>query len=551
VVLRGAAGSLLASGVVSFIGGCASPPGAPTPAAGEATPLATASSAAATATPAAKLGGVFRHPIVTDTGTLDPHQNVQAGLLVWGPGIAYSKLLQYKIDGAVKPGQLIPTGDLAESWEQADSQTYVFRLRRGVKFQNIAPVNGREVVAADVKYSFERQIALKTNAARLAGVSRIDAVDPYTVKISLAKPDADFLVSLAQFFNKVIPHESVEVKGDLAEGPIIGCGPWIFEKWERNSIATLTRNPDYYLKGFPRVDRIEFPRVLDASTRQAAFRAQQADALPSVAFSPKDGERIRQANPNEIILESAKSYTGDSLSLNASKPPLNDRRLRQAIFKAIDKQAIMDAVLDGKGWYFPGVVVPGDDYLLPEDELRAAYKQDLPAARRLLAEVGLPPGTEFEGLVSQSRESILDMAQLVKAQLANVGITVNLKPIDTPTSQRIVFQEQSHQMFFGALAVAVTANGDLFNAHHSSGGQNRGAIKDPALDAMIERQATMFDDPAGRKKILLDIQRYIVNSAHQIVIYGLFDNRLRWKYVQDWFFASVIEEPFRAVWLDR
>src|SRR5262245_40833572 len=80
-VLRGAAGSLLASGVVSFVGGCASPPGAPTPAAGAATPLATASSAVATVTPAAKLGGVFRHPIVTDSGTLDPHQNVQAGLL--------------------------------------------------------------------------------------------------------------------------------------------------------------------------------------------------------------------------------------------------------------------------------------------------------------------------------------------------------------------------------------------------------------------------------------------------------------------------------------
>src|SRR5205823_3608385 len=83
--------------------------------------------------------------------------------------------------------------DLAESWEQPDELTYVFKLRPNAKFQNIAPVNGREVVAEDVKYSFERQIALKINAGRLPQFARIESVDAKTVKIVTPKPDADFL----------------------------------------------------------------------------------------------------------------------------------------------------------------------------------------------------------------------------------------------------------------------------------------------------------------------------------------------------------------------
>src|SRR5258708_33691975 len=100
-------------------------------------------------------------------------------------------------------------------------------MRPGVKFQNIAPVNGRDVIADDVKYSYERQIALKILAARLAGINKFDAVDKSTLRMTLDKPDADIFVSLAHYHNKVLPKESVDVNGDLTKGPIIGSGPWI------------------------------------------------------------------------------------------------------------------------------------------------------------------------------------------------------------------------------------------------------------------------------------------------------------------------------------
>src|SRR5207245_10903067 len=105
-------------------------------------------------------------------------------------------------------------GDLAEKWDQPDDLTYVFKLRPGVKHQNIAPVNGREVDAEDVVVSFNRQLALKVNSTFLAGITQVEAPDTGTVKITLAKPNADFLWSLASFFCKVLPPAPL-ASGDL------------------------------------------------------------------------------------------------------------------------------------------------------------------------------------------------------------------------------------------------------------------------------------------------------------------------------------------------
>src|SRR5262249_14082075 len=153
-----------------------------------AAPAAAAAPTAAPTAPAVKLGGTFRAYSSSETPNLDPDLNSTSLLHVAGPGIVLSKLMQFRAD--VPPGSSIPTGDLAESWEQPDELTYIFKLRPNAKFQNIAPVNGREVVAEDVKFSFERQVALKINAGRLPQFARIEPVDPKTVKIVTPKPDA-------------------------------------------------------------------------------------------------------------------------------------------------------------------------------------------------------------------------------------------------------------------------------------------------------------------------------------------------------------------------
>src|SRR5205807_9454481 len=116
----------------------------------------------------------------------------------FGQGGAFSGLLKYKHGADIKPPAYLVTGDLAESWQQADDLTYVFKLRPGVKWHNIAPVNGRDLVLEDIVYSWDRVKAFKSYANLLEGISKYEAVDKTTFKITLDKPNADILNNLGQ-----------------------------------------------------------------------------------------------------------------------------------------------------------------------------------------------------------------------------------------------------------------------------------------------------------------------------------------------------------------
>src|SRR5262249_51232650 len=144
-------------------------------------PAATAAGATVpTPTPAGrqpKYGGTFSFPFNFEAPHMDVHQTATALLHAWGPGAAYSRLVRFKVGPGTEHGTATPVGDLAESWTQPDDLTYIFKLRPGVKWQNIAPVNGRELVAQDVVYSFQRQIDLKTNAGFLGPITKLEAPD--------------------------------------------------------------------------------------------------------------------------------------------------------------------------------------------------------------------------------------------------------------------------------------------------------------------------------------------------------------------------------------
>jgi peptide/nickel transport system substrate-binding protein len=550
-LLRSTALAGVATGITT-LSGCTSTPQS-TPPTGQATAIATVGAAATAssgaARPAAKYGGTFRLLSSSDPPNLDPHTNVSTTLFIQGPAVAYSKLIQYKADPSVKLGDYVPTGDLAQGWDQPDATTYIFKLRPNAKWHNIPPVNGRPVVADDIRYSYERQIALKTNAPNLAAISKIEVVDPQTLKLVLARPDADFLITLADARNKIIPHEAVEQRGNLEEPPVIGSGAWIFEKWDKGSTVTLTKNPDHYVKGIPYVDRLELPRIQDPSTAESAFRAQQLDAFNPP--TPSDAKRIAASSAG-VVRKTLKSPNGTYLGLNATKPPFNDIRVRQAIFKAINKQHILDAIYDGEAWNYPGVRMPQDDFYLPDAEVRELYKQDVAGAKQLLAAAGVAPGLEFQLMALKIGPSVSDIAQLVNADLVAIGIKTVIQIVDTPIFISTVYDKGDHQIAVSSTTPVQSTNGDLFNVHRTGGVRSAGKPNDPKLDAMIDQQAAMAQDPAGRKALLQDIQRYIINSAHQNHLVGTFLQWVQWPYVQDWFIApSAVEEAYSYVWFNK
>ncbi|MCH8224902.1 MAG: hypothetical protein IIC97_03430, partial [Chloroflexi bacterium] len=179
-------------------------------------------------------GGSLNIAGLADIPHLDVHQAVQETLTSLGPGLAYSRLLRL----STGPEQALPSlkleCDLCLSWEMTSDLSYEFQLRTDVYWHDIAPVNGRVLVADDLVFSYER---IRTpgwpNAPLFSAVDTIEAPDSRTLRLTLASPDADLLLSLADGHAKVVAREVVAEFGDLKTSPVIGTGPWIWEQTQQ------------------------------------------------------------------------------------------------------------------------------------------------------------------------------------------------------------------------------------------------------------------------------------------------------------------------------
>ena len=188
-------------------------------------------------------------------------------------------------------------GDLAESWTSTpDARVWTFKLRQGVKWHNVAPLNGREFVAADVKYCLEAYAKEGAQSFTFQEVEGIETPDKHTVRIHLKTPNVLFPQNVAEPITVMFSREVLEEDGDLKKR-MIGTGPFILKEHNRKVRVVLTRNPDYWDKGRPYVDEYVILSTPDAATRMAAFRTGQSDfiwlASPSEVETHPQDERQR------------------------------------------------------------------------------------------------------------------------------------------------------------------------------------------------------------------------------------------------------------------
>jgi peptide/nickel transport system substrate-binding protein len=217
-----------------------------------------------------------------DPPHFDPH--VAGGLsykLQIALTFSHSRLVRHKAGPAIVPGTFPLEGDLAESWTQPNETTYVFKLRRGVHWHNKPPVNGRELVADDVVYTMNRFQTTKgnANAFMLKAVDKVEALDKYTVKFTLKAPHAWLLDLLASpMAAAIVAKECVEKFGDLKKWEsVVGTGPWMLDSYRPNQGLTWVRNPSYFVKGLPYIDRIEAAVDEDNASRISSFLAGKYD----------------------------------------------------------------------------------------------------------------------------------------------------------------------------------------------------------------------------------------------------------------------------------
>jgi peptide/nickel transport system substrate-binding protein len=199
--------------------------------------------------------------------------------------------------------------------------------------------------------------------------------------------------------------------------------------------------------------------------------------------------------------------------MRVDRPPFTDRRVREAVYKAIDPETIVNTAF-GAGWLSIGMPVPQADWLLPEAEISRLYKRDLEGARRLLREAGFENGFDTNLSIRGPIPTYLAGGELIIAQLKEANIRATARVVDSITYTEQVYNRGEFEMEFGPKGNPLSADAFLFSRYHSKGSLNHAKINDPRLDEMIERQTTLGRSPEERKKVLLEIQRYVLEQAY-------------------------------------
>jgi peptide/nickel transport system substrate-binding protein len=437
----------------------------------------------------------------------------------------YSKLVRHKVGADVPPGRFIVEPDLAERWEELDDTTYVFHLRQGVKWHHKPPVNGRELVAEDVKFTFDRFLTEKANANRylLDAVDRIEVVDRYTVKFLLKEPYVWFISVLAYPTSMwIIAPEVVQHFGDLKKPETaIGTGPFLLERYEPNVKTVFKRNPEYYRDGQPYVDGVEWLIINDDSTGLAMYRTGQLDCGPGTSWAVRqqDLDSLKKTHPH-LRYQDFQSQSASAITMRTDMPPFSDVRVRRAISHAIDRQGLIEAVA-GRGEPTPAVSRGLVEWSLPIEQLGAGakyYQYDPKEARRLLAEAGYPKGFKTQLTISAGYgRDLVDDAQLIQSYLKDVGIEAELKIQEHGAYTATTVQGKYEGLVRGPIGIAFEPDRRLYRAYASDSTLNTGHVHDATVTAMVKAQRRTKDLEA-RKQIIHDIQRYAAEQQYYVYL---------------------------------
>ena len=478
-------------------------------------------------------GGVLRARGY-DPPHFDPHLtlNLKTNNTV---SFVYNKLVRHKVGAGVPPGTFTVEPDLAERWEEPDDTTVVFHLRRGVRWQNRPPLNGRELVAEDVKFTFDRFLTEKANPLRfmLDPVDRVEVVDRYTVRFRLKEPFVWLLNMLANPAGAwIVAREMVDKYGDLKRPETaVGTGPFILERYEPNVKSVFRRNPDYFRPGQPAVDGVDWLVMEDEAAQQAAYRSGQIDFGPWHWWTVRqqDVATFKKSHPQYVYQDFLSNVT-TGIFMRTDKPPFSDVRVRRAISHAIDRQAIIEAIFV-RGEPTPAIGrgliewSPRIDQLGPGAQY---YRHDPREARRLLAEAGFPQGFKTTLTVTSGYGAdVLDSFTLAQRQLKAGGIDAEVKVQEYGAYMATTFLGKYEGMGLGPFSIAWEPHTTLYGMYAPEQPRNSGHVTDAKIIAMLKQQMRTKDLEA-RRKLIFDIQRYAAEQQFYVYLYsGMFTGSWR------------------------
>jgi len=308
--------------------------------------------------------------------------------------------------------------DLAESWEpSANGTVWTFKLAKGVKFHS-----GREVTAEDVVASINRILDPNTKSRGKGGlgpISKVEAVDSHTVRFTLSQPVADFPSNLALPYARITPRDTKLNLNTQADG----TGPFILKEFVVGEKVIVERNPNYFRKGFPRVDQVHLLVYPDATAEINALKEGKTDIMWQV----RPDQVTLLNNVPDVKVEEVATGSFVPVVMRSDQPPFNNPLVRKALKLTLDRKIVVENILAGHGTI-------GNDQSLPPSNpfYNAAVKaptRDIAKAKELLAQAGYPNGLKATIYTSDARVGMLPLALLTQQMAKEAGFDISIQTV--------------------------------------------------------------------------------------------------------------------------
>jgi peptide/nickel transport system substrate-binding protein len=460
---------------------------------------------------------------------------------------------------------------LAESWELIDNHTFIFKIRPGIHWHNVPPVNGRELTAEDVAFNLKLRIDKERCPTGNAGVlpggwKSVEVLDKYTVKAVTPGERLHFYIREILTMTTIRPPEMYEKYGDMANWKnACGTGPFILKEFRQDEIIVMEKNPDYWAEDplhpgnkLPYIDRQNILYIQDRATQLAALRTGKIDRIRAIPI--EQGNTILKQNP-DIQYKEYLDHIVDLLSPRHDVKPFGDVRVRRAMMMAIDQQAIARDYWRGKAEFFNYHVPPYPEnaniytpYEKAPEDIKILYEHRPEMAKKLLAEAGYPDGFKTEVLTKQEDVEVLS---IIKGNLAEVGIDMDIKVLESGTFESFrvarVPNKKYPQMIYAVQGTAVPRYLAQWVGPHREQYSN---VMHPEMEDAIDYILNNWYDTEKRDAKVREAQEFIKRNVLALpspspYIYTMWSPWLK-GYHGEWSVGNQARETWpQFVWIDQ
>ncbi|MBI4277316.1 MAG: ABC transporter substrate-binding protein [Armatimonadetes bacterium] len=404
---------------------------------------------------------------------------------------------------------------LATSWSNPNSLTWEFKLRSDVRWHN-----GDPFTAEDVKFTFDRIIdPAKNNPSRskFPTLTEVRVVEPHTVRLITKGPDPLMLARLAGISAWIVPAKYIREKGDqyFARNPI-GTGSYKFVEWVRDDHLTLEAMPRSWA-GRARVRRIITRPVREASTRLALLRTGEVGIVQNVP--PDQVDALKTSPDVEVVTQP--SLRSMYIILRSDMEPTNNKKLRQAMNHAVNKEAIIKGILRGFGIVSRGQPM-GKEYFGFNAKLQP-YPYDVEKAKQLMAEAGHARGLSDKRLSPSGRyQQDKEIAQAVAGQLGAIGVRVDLDLVEFASYVRLKLERRIHPLTLGAWSQPIYDADGVFRLLYGTNEPWGVHYSNAHVDKLL-LEAALTLNPQRRQKLYEEVSEIGRDDAPVIFLHQLVD----------------------------